>query len=134
VADAEEGIRLANDSPYALAASLWTKRRRGERLVRRLRAGMVSVNDVLYHGAIAGLPFGGMADSGYGRVHGEEGLREVTQTRAVLVDRIGVRREPVGGFPFRRFGVARARALVRLLHGRGIGDRLRAVRGLIRGG
>lgn len=134
VADAEEAIRLANDSSYALAASIWTRRRRGERLVRRLRAGMVSVNDVLYHGAVAGLPFGGMGDSGYGRVHGEEGLREVTQTRSVLVDRVGAAREPVGGFPFRRFGTDRARALIRLLHGRGLLDRLRSVVGLLWGG
>ena len=133
VADAEEAIRLANDSPYALAASIWTRRRRGERLVRRLRAGMVSVNDVLYHGAVAGLPFGGMGNSGHGRVHGEEGLRELTVTRAVLVDRVGATREPVGGFPFRRFGVGRARALIRLLHGGGLLDRLRAVKNLIRG-
>ena len=132
VEDAEEAIRLANDSPYALAASIWTRRRRGERLVRRLRAGMVSVNDVLYHGAVAGLPFGGMGNSGYGRVHGEEGLREVTLSRAVLVDRVGATREPVGGFPFRRFGVGRARALIRLLHGGGLMDRLKAVKGLIR--
>ncbi len=132
VADAEEAIRLANDSPYALAASIWTRRRRGERLVRRLRAGMVSVNDVLYHGAVAGLPFGGMGDSGYGRVHGEEGLREMTQTRAVLVDRVGVAREPVGGFPFRRFGTRRARALIRVLHGTGIGDRLKGIARLLR--
>lgn len=131
VADAEEAIRLANDSPYALAASIWTRRRRGQRLVRRLRAGMVSLNDVLYHGAMAGLPFGGMGNSGYGRVHGEEGLREVTQTRAVLVDRAGATREPIGGFPFRRFGVRRARALIRLLHGRGVTDRLRAVLALL---
>lgn len=132
VDDAEEAIRLANDSPYALAASIWTKRARGERLVRRLRAGMVSVNDVLYHGAVAGLPFGGMGDSGYGRVHGEEGLREMTQTRAVLVDRVGVAREPVGGFPFRRFGVGRARALIRILHGRGVGDRVKGIVRLFR--
>lgn len=117
VAGPEEAIRLANESPYALAASLWTKRRRGERMVRRLRAGMVSVNDVLYHAAMAGLPFGGMGHSGHGRVHGEEGLREMTQTRSILVDRAGLVREPIGGFPHRRFGVARARALIRLLHG-----------------
>ena len=132
VADAEEAIRLANDSPYALAASIWTRRRRGERMVRRLRAGMVSVNDVLFHGAMAGLPFGGMGDSGYGRVHGEEGLREMTQTRAVLVDRTGAARETVGGYPFRRFGTARARALIRLLHGRGVGGRLHGLRGIVR--
>lgn len=133
VADTEEAIRLANDSPYGLAASVFTERGRGEELVRRLRAGMVSLNDVLYHGAAAGLPFGGMGDSGYGRVHGEEGLLEVTRSRAVVVDRMGFVREPVGGFPFRRFGARRARALVRFLHGGGLLDRLTAIKALIRG-
>ncbi|HUG41772.1 MAG TPA: aldehyde dehydrogenase family protein [Longimicrobiales bacterium] len=132
VRDADEAIRLANDSPFALAASIWTRRRRGERLVRRLRAGMVSVNDVLHHGAVAGLPFGGRGDSGYGRVHGEEGLREMTQTRSILVDRAGARREPVGGFPFRRFGTRRAAALVRFLHGTGPRDRVRGLLGILR--
>jgi acyl-CoA reductase-like NAD-dependent aldehyde dehydrogenase len=132
VRDAEEAIGLANDSPYALAASIWTRRRRGEAMMHRLRAGMVSVNDVLYHGAMAGLPFGGAGNSGYGRVHGEEGLREMTQTRAVLVDRVGVAREPVGGFPFRRFGVARAYALIGLLHGQGMVGRARAAVRLLR--
>jgi acyl-CoA reductase-like NAD-dependent aldehyde dehydrogenase len=132
VASADEAIRMANDSPYALAASLWTGRRRGERMVRRLRAGMVSVNDVLYHGAMAGLPFGGMGNSGYGRVHGEEGLQEMTQSRAILVDRVGVAREPVGGFPFRSFGVKRARALIRLLHGTGFGTRMKGALDIVR--
>jgi succinate-semialdehyde dehydrogenase/glutarate-semialdehyde dehydrogenase len=132
VTDADEAIRLANDSPYALAASIWTQRRRGETIARQLRAGMVSVNDVLYHGAVAGLPFGGMGDSGYGRVHGEEGLREVTRTRSVLVDRAGFDREPVGGFPFRRFGLEGARALIRFLHGHGLLERVRATGTLLR--
>jgi acyl-CoA reductase-like NAD-dependent aldehyde dehydrogenase len=131
VPDADEAIRLANDSRYGLAASLWTRRRRGERLVGRLRAGMVSVNDVLYHGFVAGLPFGGMGDSGYGRVHGEEGLREMTRTRSVLVDRMGLTREPLGGYPFRRFGLRRVRALIRLLHGSGPGARLRGLAGIL---
>ena len=129
VADADEALRLANDSPLALAASLWTGRKRGERLVPRIRAGMVSVNDVLYHGAVAALPFGGSGDSGYGRVHGEEGLREMTRARAVLVDRLGARREPIGGFPFTAGGADRARGLIDLLHGRGL---LRRLAGLIR--
>ena len=124
--------RLANDSPYALAASIWTGRRRGEALARRLRAGMVSVNDVLYHGAVAGLPFGGRGDSGYGRVHGEEGVREMTQTRSVLIDRAGSAREPVGGYPFRRFGTVRAAALIRFLHGGGATGRVRGLLGMLR--
>lgn len=132
VESAEEAIRLANESPYALAASIWTRRKRGERLARRLRAGMVSVNDVLHHGAVAGLPFGGMGDSGYGRVHGDEGLREMTQTRALLVDRFGPAREPIGGYPFRKFGVRRARSVVRVLHGRGLSGRIRGLSDLLR--
>jgi aldehyde dehydrogenase (NAD+) len=132
VADAEEAIRRANDSPYGLAAAIFTRRRRGERLARRIRAGMVSVNDVLYHGAIASLPFGGQGESGYGRVHGEEGLMEVTRTRTVVTDRAGFRREPVAGFPFRAFGVDGARALIRFLHGHGVVDRLGAVGTLLR--
>lgn len=132
VQDAEEAVRLANDSPLALAASVWTERRRGEHLARRLRAGMVSVNDVLYHAAVAGLPFGGVGDSGYGRVYGEEGLREMTRTRSVLVDRGGLSREPIGGYPFRRFGLRRARALIRVLHGTGPGARVGGLIGIVR--
>jgi hypothetical protein len=92
---------------------------------------MVSVNDVLYHGAIASLPFGGQGRSGYGRVHGEEGLMQLTRTRTVVTDRAGFRREPVAGFPFRRFGEVGAHALIRFLHGGGVMDRFRAMPRLI---
>jgi hypothetical protein len=89
------------------------------------------VADVDRHAVVAGLPFGGMGDSGYGRVNGEEGLREMTQTRVVLVDRAGLAREPIG-VPFRRFGMARARSLVGFLHGPGAFARALAAVRLLR--
>ncbi|WP_322751218.1 MULTISPECIES: aldehyde dehydrogenase family protein [unclassified Frankia] len=51
-------------------------RDRGEAIARRLRAGMTSINDVLVFSMNPALPFGGRGDSGYGRKHGGEGLRE----------------------------------------------------------
>lgn len=129
VRDDEEALRLANDSGFALGASVWGGERARE-LAGRLRAGMVCVNEALVNGAVAGLPFGGASESGYGRVYGDEGLRELTRARSLLVDRGGLSWEP-GRYPLRRFGRERALALVRLLHGAGVGQRLRALATLL---
>jgi len=95
VKDAEEAVRRANETPLALSASVWTAdRARGMDLAGRIRAGAVSVNDALVHFGIPGLPFGGVGESGFGRTNGEEGLRELTRTRSVAVDRLGLKREP----------------------------------------
>ncbi|MBT8395692.1 MAG: aldehyde dehydrogenase family protein [Gemmatimonadetes bacterium] len=102
VKDCEEAIHLANETPYGLSASVWTKdRKRGLALARRIRAGAVCVNDALAHFGIAGLPFGGVGESGFGRSHGIEGLEEVTRSRSLLVDRMGIEREP-WWFPYNR--------------------------------
>ncbi|MCP2250225.1 aldehyde dehydrogenase family protein [Lentzea aerocolonigenes] len=82
VPNALEGVRLANQSKYGLGAAVFSKSR-GEELASELRVGMVSVNSVLTYAAIAGLPFGGVGDSGFGRIHGEDGLREFAYAKAV---------------------------------------------------
>ena len=81
--DIAEAIRLANATRYGLAASVWSKRN-GEKIASQLQCGMVSVNSVIAFAAIASVPFGGVKDSGYGRIHGPEGLLEFTYPRTVV--------------------------------------------------
>jgi acyl-CoA reductase-like NAD-dependent aldehyde dehydrogenase len=85
----EEGIRLANDSEFGLAASVWTRNRpRGEALAARLHAGTVMVNDVLSCFGISEAPHGGMKSSGIGRAHGRFGLEEMVRMKYVSSDRL----------------------------------------------
>ncbi len=86
VADAEEAIRLANALPYGLGGAVFGKAN-GIRIARRLHTGMVAVNSTLSFVGMATLPFGGVGDSGFGRIHGEDGLREFGQAKSITVRR-----------------------------------------------
>ncbi|MHA6800968.1 aldehyde dehydrogenase family protein [Bounagaea algeriensis] len=82
VGDADEAVRLANGTRYGLGATVYSKSR-GAELARRLRSGMVAVNSVISFAAVPSLPFGGVGDSGFGRIHGADGLREFTRAQSV---------------------------------------------------
>jgi succinate-semialdehyde dehydrogenase/glutarate-semialdehyde dehydrogenase len=100
VADEAEALSLANDSRYGLNANIWTRNRhRGEELARALESGCVAVNDCMVNYLIAESPFGGVKDSGIGRVNGELGLKGYCQTQSIVVDRFGGRREALW-FPY----------------------------------
>ena len=87
--DDEEAIRLANDSEFGLAASVWTRDRdRGERIARRIQAGTVMVNDVISCFGISEAPHGGVKSSGIGRTHGRFGLEEMVRIKYVDCDRL----------------------------------------------
>ncbi|SDT53406.1 aldehyde dehydrogenase family protein [Actinoplanes derwentensis] len=75
VADTEQAVTQVNDGPYGLGSAVFS-RQHGEAIARRLRVGMTSINDALVFSMNPALPFGGRGDSGYGRKHGDEGLRE----------------------------------------------------------
>ena len=89
VSSMSEAIALSNDSSYGLAASVWSKRN-GKAIASQLHCGMVSVNSVLAFTATPSMPFGGTKQSGYGRIHGPEGLREFVYTRAIVAKRFAI--------------------------------------------
>jgi acyl-CoA reductase-like NAD-dependent aldehyde dehydrogenase len=85
----DEAVRLANDSPYGLTASVWTRDiKRGERIAERVEAGTVMVNEVLYTHGIAQTPWGGVKLSGIGSTHGRSGLMELVHAKHVHTNRL----------------------------------------------
>lgn len=89
----EEAVQIANDTPYGLASGVWSENiTRCMRMMRAINSGVVWVNT--YRVAAPQAPFGGMKDSGFGRVRGEAGIQEFMQTKNVFIDFSGDRRDP----------------------------------------
>jgi acyl-CoA reductase-like NAD-dependent aldehyde dehydrogenase len=119
VADAEEAVRLANDSEFGLAASVWTKdAARGEQIARRIEAGAVCVNDAQVHYLALELPMGGWKASGLGTRHGAGGIRKYTRQQSVLVTRMAPKRD-LHMFPYRKRTTGLIERALKLLYGRG---------------
>jgi acyl-CoA reductase-like NAD-dependent aldehyde dehydrogenase len=122
VSDAEEGVRLANDSVYGLQASVWTSNiPRGESLARRIEAGVVCVNDAQINYTALNLPMGGWKTSGLGTRHGSGGIRKYTKVQSLLVTRRALKREPFM-FPYRASRTLLLRRVFKLIYGRGRRD------------
>ena len=95
VRNADEAVQLANDTDFALAASVWTRdAHRGRQIADRLRAGTVMVNDLISGFAITEAPHGGTGLSGWGRTHGKAGLLEMVHLKYVNVDRLPKMKKP----------------------------------------
>ncbi|MEN3299499.1 aldehyde dehydrogenase family protein [Pseudonocardia sp.] len=117
VRDMDEAVDRANASRYGLGATVFS-RARGLELARRIRSGMASVNSVISFAAIPSLPFGGVGDSGFGRIHGADGLKEFTRPKAIARQRF---RLPIKTTTFARTAKddKMLATLINVLHGRG---------------
>ena len=94
VADAEEAIRLVNDSPYGLGASVFSGDTvRGEQIARRIEAGAVCVNDALVNYYALELPMGGWKTSGLGSRHGAGGIRKYARQQAIVVNQYPLKKD-----------------------------------------
>jgi acyl-CoA reductase-like NAD-dependent aldehyde dehydrogenase len=118
VADMAEAVALANASRYALGSSVFAgSKRKAMAAARSLRAGMTSINSVIAFATVPALPFGGSGDSGFGRIHGADGLREFTRPKAITRQRM---KPPLTLTSLTRTDkdLRRLVALTTLLHGR----------------
>lgn len=94
VKDADEALRLANDSRYGLNASVWTRdKAKGEQLAAQVEAGLTCVNDVLVGFGVTDAPSGGLKESGLGKRHGAAGIRRFCHEQVIVTDRFGMKRE-----------------------------------------
>jgi len=131
VGSLDEAVKLANDTRYGLGSSVFAGKRARE-LAAKLRAGMTAINSVMSYAGIPSLPFGGVGDSGFGRIHGDEGIREFTRIKSTAEQVVAL---PVNFMSFRqpKDAPGRLRQMIKQLYGDGVvakaGDWLRKLRG-----
>ncbi len=101
VRDAEEAVRLANDSRYGLSGSVFGEKERAERVARRVECGAINVNDVLVNYFAMDVPMGGWKESGIGYRHGEPGIKKYCRSESLVITRFGGKREPTW-YPYTR--------------------------------
>jgi delta 1-pyrroline-5-carboxylate dehydrogenase len=130
VADDQEAVRLANDCPFALAASIFSRNKNAaQEIAGAIKTGTVTINDLIVPTADPRLPFGGAGRSGFGVTRGPEGLLALTRPKAITRTRGDFR--PAFESPqfcdedlFQRY--------LELAHGRRWSERLGALTQLIR--
>jgi succinate-semialdehyde dehydrogenase/glutarate-semialdehyde dehydrogenase len=121
VRDADEALAYANDSPYGLNANVWTRnRRRGVQLAKAIDSGCAVVNDCMITYGVTESPFGGVKQSGIGRVNGEQGLLAMCHTKSIVIDRLGGRSEPIW-FPYTNRKASWVKRALRLVWGTSLG-------------
>ena len=120
VRDEEEALRLANDSEFGLGGSVFTKdAARAERFCQGLVAGSTIVNDFGMAYMANALPFGGVRNSGHGRLNGREGIRAMCNIKSVMRDRFPTH-QPVKLYPVGAIDYARTRGILEMLYRKGL--------------
>jgi acyl-CoA reductase-like NAD-dependent aldehyde dehydrogenase len=130
VSSVDEAVKLANDSRYGLGSSVFAGKA-ARKIADQLRAGMTAINSVMAFAGIPTLPFGGIGESGFGRIHGDEGIREFTRVKSTAEQMMSI---PLNMMSFRqpKDMPKRLRGMIKQLYGTGVvskaGDFLRKLR------
>jgi acyl-CoA reductase-like NAD-dependent aldehyde dehydrogenase len=123
VADADEAVRLANDSPYGLGASVFSRdTARGEAIARRVEAGAANVNDAMINYTVLELPMGGAKASGLGSRHGAGGIRKYTSQQAIVVTPKLAMKKELFMYPYKSRTSKLLAGLFKFMYGRGKRD------------
>jgi aldehyde dehydrogenase (NAD+) len=117
VRDMDEAVALTNSSRYALGSTVFSKSH-GMAIAERLRVGMTAINGVITFAGVPSLPFGGIGDSGFGRIHGPEGLKEFSYAHAITRQRFKPLM-PLTSFARTEKHEQRLAKMITMLHGRG---------------
>ncbi len=123
IENAADGIRRANDSPYGLGASVWTKNRAVAReTAAQLEAGSVWMNDVAYSYGTCQAPWGGRKASGYGRTHSKHGLYDLSHVK--YVDSDAGHLSPPWWFPYDERIAGGFQSVLKTLYSAGVGEKV----------
>ena len=133
VKDADEALRMANDSRYGLSGCVFAgDKSRAQKLAEQLESGSVSINDSLVSFIVTDAPMGGRKNSGFGYRHGAAGIRKYCQQKTIVVDRFGLKEE-FPWYPATKKKSTQIRHLLNLLCHTGWSHKLRAIKGLMKG-
>jgi acyl-CoA reductase-like NAD-dependent aldehyde dehydrogenase len=120
VADEDEAVRLANDSPYGLGASVFSRdTARGEAVARRVEAGAANVNDAMINYTVLELPMGGAKASGLGSRHGAGGIRKYTSQQAIVVTPKLAMKKELFMYPYKSRTSRLLAGVFKFMYGRG---------------
>jgi acyl-CoA reductase-like NAD-dependent aldehyde dehydrogenase len=123
VRDTEEAIRLANDSPYGLGASVFTRdTARGEEVAKRIEAGAANVNDAMINYTVLELPMGGAKASGLGSRHGAGGIRKYCSQQAIVITPKLAMKKELFMYPYKSRTSRMLAGMFKLMYGRGKRD------------
>ncbi|MEZ4442561.1 MAG: aldehyde dehydrogenase family protein [Polyangiaceae bacterium] len=123
----DEAVERVNASRYALTTSIWTKKtKQGRALAKRLRSGVVTINNHAFTGALPSAPWTGTGDTGYGITNSPHALHSLTRPRFILVDRNSQKRE-LWWYPYTPALRKIAFAMAKARGGAGVGGRIAAV-------
>ncbi|NMB81654.1 MAG: aldehyde dehydrogenase family protein [Ignavibacteria bacterium] len=117
----EEAINLANDSYLGLTGSVWSKnQKKAEKIARRIKAGVVTINDHLMSHGLAETPWGGFKESGIGRTHGKLGFDEMTQPMVIVKDLLSFAKKQLWWHPYSEKIYSGMKGLLNLLYNKNI--------------